>query len=480
LTIEFPQSSDILKKKNSAIESELKKFLSFHTYTNPTAKFTASAVSTATIDYEFVSRLSTGNIITIRLASVPNQTHFVAKFDQDFTYGNGQKVNLANYPGYIINGDFYKQISTEGYIGESDPPSSPAADFIAPGHQNWYIDIRNAYDSETANFLTTDQEIRRVLERGFYLSYGTDTGTTYLEAEAEYKKLCEEIMGKIELQKWDNKVSNPGWVTVPSAIKYLDDTTNPLEDDGDGLYAVYIKEDLTAYRAVIKGAKNLTTTDEYYGQKQRIAVRGYAQGGIGSHIAYDVDTVAGRPVFWYDNNENTRRIYTTIPSSLIANGRSEVSSDVNGTNVVLRIGFNSIGTFPSGTPVTRWLQEISTEVFKQNFKIVTRSGITKTLTGLGTTGNGIRAVNDLVFINIQKVEYRTSKDIVGTDIDEIVLTLDPSYVYQAGGTKYFIVAPGFKYADEKITLGDYSNWNFDIGGVKYWRWGGALPLNLQF
>jgi hypothetical protein len=210
-------------------------------------------------------------------------------------------------------------------------------------------------------------------------------------------------------------------------------------------------------------------------------------GGFDMDEAYNRDTVTGRPVFRYDVNESVRRIYsfdTTNPLSataLLAAGRSEVSSDVDGTNVVLRIGFNSINSFPTATPAgerpVRWLEEITDqEVFKRNFKIVSRSGTNKTLNGLGTAGNGVRAVEDLVYIGINRVTYGRSRNLTDTNLNEIVIYLDPSYVYQ-NTPKYFIIAPGFRYTDELITLGDYTNWDFDINGVKYWRWGGALPVN---
>lgn len=467
LTVNFPPEADVLRKStNAEIESELKKFLSFWTFTNPTGSTTfgrdySTLGSAEATTYTVVSRVAGVNKtrITIRLATVPT-SNLVAKFNDKFTYSGGYKVNLANPDaGSPVYGDFYLPI----WLNDA-PGSGPIAindtfysgydlgywGHKAGGHQNWYSTVYDIYDG------TFTAPATQVAVGAFFI------GNIYSGSDpvfiAEVKKIYEEFIPKIELQKLDGSK----WVKDSTAtIKYLDNTDPLFPSGGDvGLYAVFTPSDLTAYRVAANGVANLQTSGEYYGQKQKISV-----GSFSHPATYFHDTVVGQPGWYYDPDKNVTGNFSTY----IVGGPTgfEITSDKNGLNVVLKIRFDPIPADDifTGIPAAEsWLKEtIDLATFKKYFKIAGSNAS-------GITGTGFDDPN-IYFVGIKKVETRSRYTDAAAKRDELVITLDPSYRYNSSGDKtLFIGGLDFQlFSDSKVFFGDLSNWKYAIDGVRHWN-----------
>jgi len=487
LTITFPKQADVLRESNANMENALKKFLSFHTYTNPTSPAIGkdhSDVSDTPITYKFISRSAglNSNTVTIRLDSLPTQ-NFVAKFNQNFTYGGGYKIDFTgnNYASSSpIYDDLYKQLNVTG-------ATTVVGDFVKKGHQGWNIVVGDITAPPGGSSFTTPL--------AFPLAYSVFSlntnlgGGDYTTLPAENRKLLDEFKdkAKFELQKWDGSA----WVKDTTEIRYITaPSTSPSVSTSD-YYVVFTPVDLTAYRIVATNAANLQTNGEYYGQPQKITVR----GGDVTRSNFFHNTVAGDAGFFVDTDKH-RKLNL---SGYIVSGGSEVTSDKDGLNVVLTIRFKAIEIGDGGTlgvasiPASKtWLkQTIDLAEFNKNFKIVGSQGDTPTSGGIN---NSYDVFDDsshplkkgVFFVNITKVETRSSPATTGTDLDELVITLDPSYRYNdvstASATKAILIGGLdakwlYNLSDDKITFGGFSSWGTTINGVKYWDFGGTIPEN---
>jgi len=489
VTISFPAEADILKKSNSEIGAALKQFLSFHTFTNPNTSAvgkdhsTVNESATAT-EYEFVSRLGlNGQDIKIRLKSIPTQ-NFVAKFNEKYTYAGGYKVNLdtvgvpLEHYNHPIYGNIYLPITVTSYVAITDNPTWNGT----AGHQGWALKVNDIADGTLPLAPGVNQVAVQVYSSTIFTT-GL-TGGTLLEQEAEYKKLHEEFKSKFELQKWDGSA----WIKDAAEIKYLDTTSpNITGYSAPWLYAVFTPADLTPYRIVAVGVADLTTNSEYYGQKQKIKV----SGGAVSPATYFHDTVAGDSGVWIDGNKYLKRklddTIETTANKYIADFK--VTSDGNGSNVVLTLLFNKIPkeiiTPPSTTTPyptgDRWLKDTASlsANFTKNVKIMGTKASPPPTTIRGLWEND----KTVFFVNIQKVETRTSPATEGTNLDELVIYLDPSYRYNSSGKKYIIIG-GLDFqlyaGEEKIIFSDPANVDISIGGVKYWDLGYATATGTNF
>lgn len=446
LTVNFPVGADVLLKSDSEMQAALEKFLSFHTYIDSSDPNTGSIVSSDKITtYKFVKREAAVNQtkIIISLDTVPNVLHFVAKFNESYTYGGGYKINFDtnNDSKEPIYGDHYVQVNTTG--GSSSAPGA----FVRFGHKGWSITVGTCY-----TLLTGPNQIQAV-------TGVVDTWFSYMTAaaiETEIKTILESWIPKFELQRWDGKA----WAKDDGAtFRYLDSTTTPPAPvtPGKGLYAVFTTADLVGFRIIMNGTKDLTTEKEYYGQKQKIAVAGHNMTR-----GYYYDKVAGRPGFYFNPTERVTQTVSPIDWT-----KSSVTSDSNGKNVVLDLVFKPVTVSPS--PTEYWLKEISLEEFNKNVKFIYSPNYTKTYSLPITTIGQVKNAKDLVFIGVKSVTYGTSPYTLNTNVDHIKIELDPNYQYDAYTEKSVLVAPGFKYTSDKIIFGDYDNWDFEIDGVKYWE-----------
>jgi len=452
ITIAFPPEADVLRKSNSAMQVELEKFLSFHTYSDATTATLgqASLVNDAKIPYTFVRRTGAlnGTNIIISFNEVPSVNRFVAKFNTSFTYGNGLRVNHESNPWAskdAIYGDFHKAIITSG------TPTTNVAAFVHPGHQNWGITVNNI-NGGSFNFASTDPLQRTVLALSTDFTAASFGGTDATARTNEYKAVVEPWVSKFILEKWNGT----RWEKEDSAVfAWRDNTTTPTAATF-GIYVDFTPVDLMPYRIRMNGTRNIATTKDYFGIKQRIKV-----SGSGYFInAYYRDFVAGNGGMWYDTNPAVR-LPQTGAGIILSN---EVRSDGNGKNVVLRVVFNSI----TSEAATRWLSPMDLNSFRKNFKIVYRRG------GGALSAATLTTVNDLVFIDIKGIEYGPNIATTATNINQIEITLDPSYT-QTNTTKYVLLGHDFVYDAPRVTFANFDNWDFLIDGSRYWRFYGAMP-----
>lgn len=477
LVIRFPVQADVLRKSNSQIEGALKKFLTFHIYTtSATLKpGDTSALDAAPItDYEFVSRaagLDTTDI-TIRLKTVPAK-NFVARFNQKYTHSNGYKYdfNTSMASSSPIYGDIFQQIFVTG-IGVDN---TGVGAFIKSEHRGWVLTVGNITNGALPLAAGATQVPVRVFTDD--IGFG-NSGTDPTELATARKALLDELAGKakFEVQKWDGS----NWVKDAAEIKYLDATTTPVPPGVDGYYALITPVDLTPYRIAATSAANLVTNNVYFGQKQKVSVQSSV---LPTAATYYRNTVAGNPGYWYDNTKRFELDFDDYYDGY------EVTSDKNGLNVVLKIWVNPIqaGSYTLGTETLTltddvWLKDtIDLAAFKKNFKIV-GANLAPNITNM----TSIETQRTLFFVEIKDV--KTGSRTTADKRDELIITLDPSYKYNASSTLYSsrknIIIGSLDsqlYANDKFTFGDHTNWTYAIDGVTYWKFGTrGGPLDRDF
>jgi len=135
----------------------------------------------------------------------------------------------------------------------------------------------------------------------------------------------------------------------------------------------------------------------------------------------------------------------------------ERSNDQNGQNVVLRLEIGPNSITKDGINTRYYAKQLDLKTFKKNFRIVYSKSNNSSATDI------INNRNDVVEINIEKVEYKQEK--IGSDkfddsdpnvkysgYNVIYVTLDPNYKYDLVTTsnnryKYLFVGSGFAYDD---------------------------------
>jgi hypothetical protein len=532
LDITFPWEADILRQGYdlAKLETEMKKFLSFHAYTE---KYTTTGTpitatpelrldpdtytEAAVTDYKVIHRgrdasgADSSSTIKIRLESVPTTQKFIARFNQNYTYGNGIKNNLlpSNVPDALY-GDLFFTIQPAA--GGTTPTAM--ANFRPPAHLGWNIQVLAIAGS--ANYAAAPVPIARriaVFTDNFNAVGGvTDGYVGNVAADrtaaiiAKRKEVYEAFASKFVFEKWDNDTKK--WIAEGSTPAYYDGkavatATDPLRVTGIAgaadtgaagttgaagacFYVVFTPTDRTAYRVRMTGTDGLETADQYRGFKQKIGVWSTIMGGASfaaSTNYYDKKEIVGQLGYWYTygtganpliaigstaparfgSGGNTAGIMAVVPD----NGQS-VTHDHDGKNVVLRIKMNPITSVaPNSYPAK--INDLNE--FKKNFKIVYRRG------GVAIADMAaVASANDLVFVNIQDAVVQSSEYNANANQDELLITLDPAYNYNGSGVKYILVAPGFKYDNERIFFGDYGNWQVEFDGVKYWAYGGTFPF----
>jgi hypothetical protein len=492
LLITFPAQADVLRQSNANMENALQKFLSFNFFTTPDLTGTVgigeyfSKVEGTAATYTFVSREGlNGRIIRIRLDTIPTST-FVAVFNENYTYGGGYKVNLISNTNSKtpVYGNGYQQID----ISTTTTTTLTQKTFVKGGHQGWSItvgDIDKSFNLLPGNQnLPLSATITKVAFPAFTLnatSYLTNVNPAPADPQAKRKELLDEFKDKFSLEKFGPDSKN--WVPATEGeIKYFNAAeiaASAATIDGlgsEGYYAVFTPADLTAYRIAVNGAANLETKDAYYGQKQKINVITTTTTG-----GYFHDKVYSEAGFWYDT---VKHDYIHLPP--IAS--TEVTSDGDGLNVVVKLVFTSIT--PTGGGMGIYLNsDITTETFKKYFKIVGDAGNVSnsatanpgTAGAAGGNGNKGQTANTVTFtgtkaylVGIKDVKIGTSSDEDTNILNEIVITLDPSYRLQtgAGNVKNFAIGGLHEfqlYKDNNITFSDPANFYTEFEGVKYWN-----------
>jgi len=456
LDIYFPKNVDILDKEITT--AALKTFLSIYTFTTDksSSSETKASLKETDIDFDFVRRVRYGtdsDEVVISLKAVPSKT-FVVKIDATkYTFANGLKLDTNNngITGETIYDDYYSPIK---------PINADSLDFINPT----MVDIKLSIVAEltnTVNPMDPQQEI--IIAK---LAFNADYKSTSLKKQNE--DIIKALMPKIKLQKYNP--ANKTWDAI-GTVKAVDsiqgDTTN-------GYWYLAVPINPVAgdiYRAYATDMKNLTTTIDILGIKQKIQVSGgnnYKQ----SSPSLTYNTVISDPL-----PINSSTVIT--PETSLHVKDYIVSSDATGKNVKLEIYFNSISDNNTGV---HWLKELDTATFNKNVKLAyNRNNPSNSINTLGSSTK----LDDLVFIPIKSVKY-DSKDRFGSaaapGTNRITITLDPSYQLSQDKNRLitFLVAPGFQYDDPNIVFGDITEngLKFFIEGVNRWKSYGSIGMKL--
>jgi hypothetical protein len=428
LNLTFPPFSDFLRNSSEAkVESGLGQFLSFYHFTKATEPIAGKADTIgSSVPYTYVKR--NGPVITVKLNKtfVAADSNVVMKIDgTKYTYGNGNKLDLVRRGSSGVAGydDFYKEINVGGATGPSD--------FVAPGNKGWYLALRpiDLDDANTAGILTRSPIA--------YLGLGDIEGE-----EANITTIATAVADQLKSGLNIQKLVNGSWTPVNATINY-DSEYNSF------MVASLPLDDLVPYRVMWEGSAPVTTTAEYYGVKQYIAIRG---SNTNSTLEYYRTSKVYGPVtdVWYTDRQ---RFSAPVPSII------HVSKDSRHRNVGFELVFDSV-TY--GTPTTTyWLKNFNSDKqkFKDNFKIAYYGDRSNPeYPGFYDADETFFTSRpDLVYVDIKDFEFFSHNPEKNDDIglNAIRITLDPAY--EDNKTLYFYISPEIRYTDDKTTFGDPSN-----------------------
>jgi len=456
ISITFPAYADVLKETDAKMTEKLNEFLSFNFYTNPASipspfVYTPSTLGDK-IKYTFVRRnLTSANIIYIAFTEgVPNIDKIVAKVDASKfkVYGQLTDSNLDGTSGESYD-DQYQEITISG-----------STSYMMP---NSYTNV--FYRPE----VTADITINGPLSGSFtnantsqYISlYNTgNAGTGYLAAF--YRSIRDDLKDKIVIEKY-NKEKNE-WEKDSAEIKTFNyDSVSgvPAEfpawwSNTDQLYTVITPEDLGIYRVKATGLKKLVSKVNYgEGKPAKIFVT-LSNDDLKTSLSnsYLFDTGYSSPALY--QNTDTKRQWQTVSPVI----NYLITSDSNKKNVVIELYCRSI--IDTKTNTVAYPEQLSLEDFKKSVKLVYKPS------NVDYAGS-LSDQKELVELKIKDVKYDNSKryDVNQTEVNRIVVTLDPSF--QLGSQSfYLLLSPGFKYTGGNIIFGDPSLNSF-YNGSYFWK-----------
>jgi hypothetical protein len=422
VSITFPNQADVLRESNATIVRKMSEFLKFYSFSS--GSDTSPDMLGTEFSYTFVSRIKSGS-----------STEVVVKLDFSYTNNLVAKVSAAKYTfagGKKLGSAGDTQTGTE-YYDQYTTLSSNSNYFRNP-YKNWYISIGfQRHDTSTGAF-----EYASIVNSNIPADNGfRDTIMFYLEGKLNFK-----------LQKF----SGNSWQNVNGIFRY-----NNTNDD---IELTFTPEDLQTYRVEVSGLDNLTTATEYFGVKQRIAV--YIDG----QPYFNRKTVATNEYTHYDNNTN--RTLMTGNTNLINGARIQTTNTGN-KNIVLQLKLNPIPNPGSGTSSNSYPQEMNLNDFKKNVKIF----VIPNDININNMANVSSNKKDLYFLDIKKVDYSNS---YGND-GYITIDLNSAYtIDDSVGKLGIIIAPGFKYTNSNIILGNYSYWQYEVDGVRYFDYYGSVNV----
>jgi len=450
--ISFPKSADILNKNITT--AALKEFLSMYIFTNGTSTYTEASVKDTDVNFEFVRRVryGTGNDeVVIKLDIVPSKT-FVVKIDATkYTFANGKKLdkNDNGIPGEAVYDDYYKEITPTGATSLNYYPKTMditlyiTADTISPN-------TPNSLDAQNIQVATLD--------------LGSYTSASY---KTELETVIKDLIPKIKLQKYD--ATKKTWTNVGTV-----QAVNPTASSNDWYLAAQITpQDGEIYRTYATGMKNLTTPKNFtlLGITQNIKVKGGNDFGFRSPSLKYNTVISDLLIFSEPNSKQVLQESSPVKGCV-------VSSDATGKNVKLQIYFNKIDVLnnTNNDTTTHWLkEEKNTAAFNKNLKLVYNTDKNFNL-------NNSTKLDDLVFIPIKSVSYDSNNrfnEPLPLGLNRITITLDPSYQLSQGRDRiiYLLLSPGFKYDNDLIAFGDFSDKGSSIfiDGVNRWKSYGQLP-----
>jgi len=456
LSFDFPNSADILS--GDITTAGLKRFMSLYTFSNGTSEYTELSVKEDDLDFEFVRRARTASnsaeAVVIKLANVPDKT-FVVKIDATaytFAWGNKMDTNNDGIAGEAYYDDLYFTVTPSG--------AANTGSYTHPGSLNFQLNIVTGFDTVAGNNANTLSAQNIIVAN---LSLG---GFSSANRKDQQENVLTEIkdMNKIKLQRYDPNAKI--WVDTGALVR--------LETDPDVdwyLVVTVAPQDGEIYRTYASGMRNLTTTTEFLGIKQKIRVLGSSMYGTPTATFRD-DVVISEPVFFSHLN---RRPQTATPINSAIPVR--VMADANGKNVKLEIFFNSIQIIITDTTNTYWLKELDIGTFNNSFKLA----YSRTNPSNQITLSSATKWDDIVFIPVKDVVYSEDAQTATAQSgkNKITVTLDPSYQISANRDRAInlFLSPGFQYENELITFGEYSINGFgnNINGVGFWRSYGRIP-----
>jgi hypothetical protein len=446
--ITFPDNADILKATNTEMTGKLKEFLSIFQYSNPTPTPIPYTPSTKGADVSYTFARRSGDVgIIIKLDAIPNIERIVCKVDASKYKVFGQTLD---FNGDNIGGETYDDQYTPLWI------LGGAAITGGNGFRRPEITCTIAIGvtaSGAGSFTTADSDQ--------YIQIATVTVPAGVSHDQEIK-ILNDVISNGEFQKY-NKVSKT-W-TKEGTIK-LYDTSNPPA----GGIPTYIKnclyvdikpDDLGIYRGKASGIAKMVSKDNIGDKPAKILIL----DSLGTPTALQ-GTAYSEPFAYF--NSTIRALWTLSPVSGV-----ETRFDADKRNVVLEVYFNSIQD-PLASDADVYPNTLTTARFNESVKLVYR----KNNTVLGAAADlSSNTLNDLVELKITDVKYVASKrySVDNTNINCIIITLDPSYQIAGNRPISLLLSPGFTYTGEHILFGQVTN----VGktyykGTFFWRSYGLL------
>jgi fibronectin type 3 domain-containing protein len=419
VSITFPNQADVLRENNANIGNKMKEFIKFYSYTKGGAANTADSLGRE-YDYSFVSRIPGGKdttIIKVNIGSLSYSDSVVAKvFASTYTFAKGKKLGS--------DGD--TQTGTEYHDVYQTLQSGTQTGVFSSPYKRWSIDIHfNPHFSSGANSAFDYASV--VTVNGIYDDGIRNTVLADLAAS-----------GKFKLKQFNGSA----WQDVGTPPPSYDRTTGEIQ-----LY--FVPEDLKTYRVEVSGLENLTV-GSYYGVTQRMRVSVNNDTPV-----FHRKTVATN-TYTYKANIGSRRL---LEGQDLINGSVLKTVDTGNKDVIVQVDFKYITISGSGGyyPGRMDLAE-----FKKNVKIFTVLG-----GSFPANMNGVVNAKNLYFLDIKNVDYTGYY---------ITIELDSEYEFSALGELGFLIAPGFNYGTPAIIPGNYSNWQYEIDGVRYFDYYGSIHL----
>jgi hypothetical protein len=445
VTITFPARSDFLRTtSDKKIESGIKQFLSFHHFTKLEIPEVgrADTLDTAKLDYNLVRR--DANTVTVKLTktfAITDSTVIMKIDGTKYTFASGNKLDLIGkgQSGQAGYDDIFYELPVSTVTGPSGFTGPRWFSGQGRGfNQGWTLTLDTISAPPSDGIEAAEYRIARLVLTGRPVGISE-------EVSAITKSVAEGLTSGLKVHEFTNGKWNPTNATVG----FLVDESNSREAI---FYVLPLTlKDFTPIRVMWERSGPVTTTADYFGVKQYIAVI----GGIntpneGNTARYRTPKVYGTPGIWYNDESWIFRADRYITDIL-------VSQDNRHQNVAFDVVFKPVTSEVTG--YTYWLKSFNNnkQKFKDNFKIAYYAN------GGGSVSN-FTTRNDLMYVTIKDVEYFTynpddDEDIGPSDLNAIRITLDPAFESK-DRQLYFYISPEIRFEDERTVFGDPANYMY--------------------
>jgi hypothetical protein len=430
ITIFLQREADAARLPNAQIVAEMTKFAKFFNFTN---NDTAPIISTlgTEINYEFVRRESATNgyNITVRLLTAPTNRIVFRVIASEYTFANGNKLGQWDITSSGLNErDTFTQIS---------PFELPPTPILWAGIANYGI-IALSTNNFTGGAAievgsgTYDFTVATILDSAI--------GSTFVVTDTNRADVLNQLSSNIRLEKWNATTkrweSENATFEVRLPVGVVDPTSSNL------VMRYTPGSAFASYRLIADKLDNLSVTTGTTSRKVRVNGSFEPTQVIGTYHHIPVLTTAGQSHYFVDGS-------FVRPFPLTIN-HVEFGQDGRNVRLIIRAApiAHETGTHYLGNMT---LTNIN------NFVKIAYAPDGTTLSTFATIGGR----NDISFINIVSAEIRSSFYTAGSDRDELILTLDPTYKIN-NLPKTIMIGPGFAYGNDRIIFGDYSNIRYDF------------------